>query len=120
MPASDFLARATFIPKTYPFSFSIGFTAVKTGASDALTQFKFEGREELDVKRNLAFWIFGAWFLGGVQYWFYVKILGRWFTRAEAFAMLPLNKKLTDWAGQRQVVGQVAVDMLLWEVGLAL
>lgn len=116
---SALVARVTHVPRTYPFWFSFGFTAVKTGAADAVTQLKIEGRKELDVPRNLAFWVFGAWFLGGVQYWFYVNVLGKWFSRAATFALLPLRHKFQDTAGQRQVVGQVAVDMLLWEVGLS-
>mmetsp|Transcript_17386 Transcript_17386/g.54296 ORF Transcript_17386/g.54296 Transcript_17386/m.54296 type:complete len:211 (+) Transcript_17386:14-646(+) len=109
------LARMTHVPRTYPFSFSLTFTAAKTGAADAMTQLCIEKRERLDVKRNLAFWLFGAYFLGGVQYWFYVTVLGRWFSRAASFALLPPREKLVDYVGQRQVVQQVAVDMILWE-----
>lgn len=101
--------------KTRPLVFSIGFTSFKTGLADFVTQTQIEKRETLDVKRNATFWLFGAWFLGGVQYGVYVKLFSRLFPRAEAFALLPLREKLRDTAGQATVVKQVALDMLVWE-----
>lgn len=93
--------------KTRPLVFSIGFTSFKTGLADFVTQTQIEKRETLDVKRNATFWLFGAWFLGGVQYGVYVKLFSRLFPRAEAFALLPLREKLRDTAGQATVVKQV-------------
>ncbi|KAJ8598495.1 hypothetical protein CTAYLR_001360 [Chrysophaeum taylorii] len=107
-------ARATYVPRTYPLSFSVAFTSVKTGAADYITQTYIE-RQDFDIHRNFAFWVFGAYFLGGVQYFFYVRVLGRWFPRAEAFALLPPRAKLKDTEGQRQVLYQLAVDMFLFE-----
>mmetsp|Transcript_20334 Transcript_20334/g.26351 ORF Transcript_20334/g.26351 Transcript_20334/m.26351 type:complete len:197 (-) Transcript_20334:114-704(-) len=108
-------SQLLYIPRTYPFSFSLILTSAKTGAADYMTQIYIEKRETLDIKRNVAFWVFGAWFLGGVQYYFYCNIYKAWFPRAESFALLPLREKLKDKAGQSQVVQQVAIDMLLFE-----
>lgn len=108
------MARLTHVPRTYPLTFSVGFTSVKTGAADYITQIYIE-RGEFDARRNLAFWVFGGWFLGGVQYWFYVVFMGRVFPRAESFALLTPRQKLRDWRGQWSVVQQLALDMLFWE-----
>lgn len=108
-------ARLTHVPRTYPLSFSVVFTSVKTGAADYITQMYIERAERLDVRRNVAFWVFGGWFLGGVQYWFYVVFMGRVFPRAEAFALLTPRQKLRDLRGQITVVQQLLLDMLVWE-----
>ena len=94
-PASPLAALAR-VPRAYPFAFSVGFTSAKTGLADFLIQTHVEKRERLDVRRNLGFWLFGAWFLGGVQYGVYVKLFGRLFPTAEQFATQPLRAKLAE------------------------
>jgi hypothetical protein len=54
---------ATF-PKRRPVLFGLGFSCSKTSFADFLVQKYVEKREELDVKRNLAFGLFGLGYLG--------------------------------------------------------
>ena len=109
------LRRLTWPARRYPFPFSVVFTSCKTGLADYLTQTQIEKKKEVDLRRNAVFWIFGAWFLGGVQYGVYVHIFPRIFPSARRFGALTPAEKLKDTAGQRGVVGQVALDMLCFE-----
>ena len=102
-------------PKKHPLFFSVSFTSFKTGLADYLVQTYIEKEDEFDWKRNLAFWVFGAWFLGAAQYGVYVKVFGSMFPHAEKFAAKPFRDKLKDFNGQRDVLKQVSLDMLIWE-----
>ena len=112
---STFWRSFKSFPTRHPFAFSVGFTSAKTGFADYLAQTRIEKRDKVDLKRNAAFWVFGAWFLGGAQYACFVKLFTRLFPRAEAFAMKPLREKLRDKAGQRALGGQLLLDQLIWE-----
>ena len=68
----------------------------------------------LDKRRNAAFVVFGAWFLGAAQYGVYVKLFSRWFPKAENFAAKSLREKWADKAGQKTVLKQLALDQLVW------
>ena len=57
------MRMATF-PKRRPVLFGLGFSCSKTSFADFLVQKYVEKREELDVKRNLAFGLFGLGYLG--------------------------------------------------------
>jgi hypothetical protein len=102
-------------PKKRPLFFAISFTSFKTGLADYLVQTYVEKEEQFDWKRNLGFWVFGAWFLGAAQYGLYVKVFDRIFPRAEKFTKKTLKNKIKDFQGQRDVLKQVSIDMLLWE-----
>lgn len=130
------------LPRRRPLLFGLGFSCAKTSLADLLVQRFVEKREEIDVRRNAAFALFGLGYLGapswerrcacalsrppgrgplllsaaptgGVQYALYVPIFGRLFPRAAAFAAQPLAAKLRDGAGQRAVLAQVALDQLV-------
>jgi hypothetical protein len=51
-------------PKKKPLVFGLGFSCVKTSFADFLVQRYVEKREELDVRRNLTFGLFGLGYLG--------------------------------------------------------
>lgn len=101
-------------PQRRPVLFGCGFSALKTSAADYVTQKYVEGREEIDHRRNLVFFTWGALYLGGVQYFIYVELFGkRMFPQAAQFAAQSLRQKLRDTAGQRRMLAQVAIDQFL-------
>ena len=56
--------RVLSFPKRRPFVFGVGFSAAKTSFADYLVQRYVEKRDEIDLKRNLTFGIFGLGYLG--------------------------------------------------------
>jgi hypothetical protein len=56
--------RVLSFPKRRPFAFGVGFSAAKTSFADYLVQKYVEKREEIDIKRNMTFGIFGLGYLG--------------------------------------------------------
>ena len=62
--ALAFAQRVLSFPKRRPFAFGVGFSATKTSFADYLVQRYVEKREEIDLKRNFAFGIFGLGYLG--------------------------------------------------------
>ena len=54
---------------------------------------------EIDVKRNIVFTLFGAIYLGAVQYAIYVEGFKRLFPAMERFCSLGLKAKLKDIEG---------------------
>lgn len=107
--------RLTTIPKRHPFVFSIILTGVKTGAADYLVQTRIEKKDAFDYRRNAAFWLFGAWFLGGTQYMAQVKLLQHWFPAAGPFLARSFREKLRDRAGQRAVMWQCVCNLVVWD-----
>lgn len=90
-----------------PLSFGVLISAAKTSAADLIVQTQLEGREfwpsaalpatdpgtdepqqrtphRVDLRRNLIFGMFGAVYLGGVQYSIYVKLMPRLWPGKEA------------------------------------
>ncbi|KAJ1459027.1 hypothetical protein M885DRAFT_435717 [Pelagophyceae sp. CCMP2097] len=84
-----------------------GFKAV---AADLIVQKGVEGRKTVDLKRSALFLGFGAVYMGGVQFIFYVDVLGYLFPRAEQFAAQSWAKKLRDKAGMVAVLNQTALE----------
>ena len=93
--------------------FGVGFSCLKTSASDLIVQTFVERRETIDWKRNAAFASFGFGYLGIVQYSLYVPVFGRLFPKTEAFAAKPLRQKLKDASGQLGVAAQVFLPELV-------
>lgn len=61
------LSRLVTLPKRQPLLFGLGFSCAKTGFADFLVQKYVEKREELDVRRNAAFALFGFAYLGALS-----------------------------------------------------
>ena len=92
--------------RSAPLALSLCTATLKTAAADVLTQRCIEGAE-LDVRRTAIFTVFGFWYLGGVQYWLYVRTFSRWFPSARRFGEhASLRARLNDVAGMRELAGQ--------------
>lgn len=107
------LCRLKQVPVKYPLAFGVVFSGIKTSFSDLLVQKVVEQRDHVDWRRNAAFATFGFVYLGGVQYTIYVRIFGRMFPGAAAFAAKPVAQKLSDVKGIFQLFAQVAIDQCL-------
>ena len=55
----------------------------------------------------------GAAQCDGCPWGSYVTLFSRWFAGAARFVNQPLSVKLTDYAGQRDVLKQIAFDVLI-------
>ena len=71
------LRYARDVAKKFPFAFGVGVAAAKTSAADYLAQTVVEGKKEVDWRRNGLFFVWGAGYLGGVQYFVYVHLFSR-------------------------------------------
>lgn len=108
------LRRLATVPARYPFAFGVGISTCKTGAADYITQIYVERRETIDRRRSAVFLLWGAAYLGGVQYFLYVHLFSRvLFPSAAAFVAKPLSARLADRAGQATVLKQVALDQFI-------
>jgi poly(A) polymerase Pap1 len=103
------MASILRLAKSYPFTFGMVYSGLKTCGCDLLVQKVIEKREEIDWRRNSAFAAFGLFYLGGVQYAIYVPIFSRLFPNAAAFAAKPVVEKLKDAPGIRSLFSQVVV-----------
>ena len=106
------IQRVASLPRENPFLFGVGLTSVKTAAADGLTQRAALRRRwsELDLKRAGIFGIYGALYLGCVQYGLFVKLYPRLLPLASGFAAAPLASKLRDHRGLASVLLQVGLD----------
>lgn len=92
--------------------FGVGLTSVKTVAADLLTQKAALRRpwREVDVRRMGVFAMYGALYLGAVQYFLFMHAYPAILPRANHFAALPFSAKLRDGRGLASVLAQVALD----------
>ena len=104
------MAAVLRFAKASPMAFGVGFSCLKTSASDLIVQTFVERRETIDWKRNAAFASFGFGYLGIVQYSLYVPVFGRLFPKTEAFAAKSLREKVADLPGTLGVAAQVFLD----------
>ncbi|GAX83203.1 hypothetical protein CEUSTIGMA_g10629.t1 [Chlamydomonas eustigma] len=104
------MASILRLAKSYPFTFGMVYSGLKTCGCDLLVQKVIEKREEIDWRRNSAFAAFGLFYLGGVQYAIYVPIFGRLFPNAASFAAKPVVEKLKDAPGIRSLFSQLFLD----------
>lgn len=108
------VSRLTALPRSHPFAFGVGISCAKTVAADATAQLYVEGRETLDRRRSAVFAVWGACYLGGVQYFIYVTLFARYlFPSAAKFVAKPVAERLADRAGQLTVLKQVALDQFV-------
>ena len=108
------LRRLSTVPARFPLAFGVGISAAKTGLADYIAQTHLEKRERLDLRRSAVFLAWGAFYLGGVQYFVYVHVFSRvLFPSAAAFVAKPFSARLADRAGQLVVVKQVALDQFV-------
>jgi len=108
------LRRFVDFPVKHPVVFGGAVSAAKTSASDYSAQKFVEKKEQIDVRRNLVFFCWGLLWLGGVQYFIYVKVFAKHlFPGAAAFAAKPLREKIADRAGQAAVLKQVSLDQFV-------
>jgi len=104
------LSALAALGRRRPFTTSLATATAKTVAADVVTQRFLESRTSLDVRRTGVFTVFGFWYLGGFQYWLYVRQFSRWFPAAAAFGEhATLAARLKDTAGLRDLAGQVFV-----------
>jgi len=68
---------------------------------------------EIDLKRNGIFVVFGFAYLGGFQYWLMVNKFNKWFPTRARFATLTLGEKLKDTAGMIDALKMVAFDVFV-------
>lgn len=68
-----------------PLSLSLFTATTKTAAADVLTQLYIEDSTSLSLQRVGVFTTFGFWYLGGFQYFLYVRCFARWFPSAKTF-----------------------------------
>ena len=85
-------------------------TSVKTAAADLLTQKAALRRpwREVDVRRMGVFAMYGALYLGAVQYFLFMHAYPAILPRANHFAALPFSAKLRDGRGLASVLAQVS------------
>lgn len=106
--------------KRHPLLFSVGFSALKTGAADAVAQTCLNGsaghdaQRRFDWRRNAAFWMFGAWFLGWAQYLVLVCGMRVAFPGLKRHMTVPLGQRLRDAAFHRTVLRQSLFELGLW------
>jgi hypothetical protein len=89
---------------------------VKTAGADVLAQCHLEGKHlaDIDRRRTLVFFTWGAVYLGGVQYFIYVHLFSRvLFPSVAKFVAKPMAQRLTDVHGQLTVLKQVALDQFV-------
>jgi protein Mpv17 len=101
--------------RSKPILFGCGVSALKTSASDFITQRFIEEKETIDWRRNGLFFFWGCAWLGGVQYLLHVHMFTKvLFPTAPAFVAKSLSEKLKDRAGQLAVVKQVSIDQFVF------
>mmetsp|Transcript_11662 Transcript_11662/g.23368 ORF Transcript_11662/g.23368 Transcript_11662/m.23368 type:complete len:283 (+) Transcript_11662:168-1016(+) len=98
-----------------PFIFQLGVATAKTSAADIMVQVVVEKKKwnEIDLKRNGIFVVFGFAYLGGFQYWLMVNKFNKWFPTRARFATLTLGEKLKDTAGMIDAFKMVAFDVFV-------
>lgn len=108
---------ATF-PERRPRMFNVLLATVKAMTADLIVQVielkRMRGSVEIDWWRAAAFALFGLFYEGLVCWFLYVTLFTQIFPSAITFANSPFSMKIIDFAGQRQVVGQVLLDNLVY------
>ncbi len=98
-----------------PFLFQLGVATAKTSAADVMVQVVVDKKKwnEVDLKRNGIFVVFGFAYLGGFQYWLMVNKFSKWFPTRQRFAKLSLAEKVKDTAGMMDAIKMVAFDVFV-------
>ena len=107
---SIMLASLAAMGRRRPLTLSLITSTAKTLAADVMTQRFIEGCEEVDMRRAGLFSVFGLYYLGGFQYFLYVRCFSRWFPAARAFGEhSTLGARLADTQGLRELAAQTAL-----------
>ena len=97
-----------------PLTLSLFTATGKTAAADILTQLYLEDAAEVSARRVGVFTVFGFWYLGGFQYWLYVRCFARWFPSAARFGEhATLRARWNDTAGLVDLAKQCAAGNFL-------
>eukprot|EP00930_Biecheleria_cincta_P080143 TRINITY_DN68220_c0_g1_i1.p1 TRINITY_DN68220_c0_g1~~TRINITY_DN68220_c0_g1_i1.p1 ORF type:complete len:222 (+),score=33.21 TRINITY_DN68220_c0_g1_i1:47-712(+) len=109
-----FLNAVAGFGKKHPVIFGCSISALKTSSSDFVAQTVVEKKDRVDWRRNSVFFAWGLFYLGGVQYFIYVRLFAqRFFPGTAAFAAKPIREKIADKAGQKAVMQQVFLDQFV-------
>lgn len=109
-----FLNAVAGFGKKHPVIFGCSISALKTSSSDFVAQTVIEKKDSVDWRRNSVFFAWGLLYLGGVQYFIYVRLFAhRLFPGAASFAAKPIREKIADKAGQKAVIQQVFLDQFV-------
>lgn len=103
----------TIIGRKHPFAFGAVVALAKTGVADLIVQKYVDRCDKIDKRRFTLFCLWGFLWLGGVQYFIYVKLYSLWFPNVRAFARKSIRAKIADTQGQLTVVKQVLFDALV-------
>ena len=85
--------RYAYVCQCNPWSSSFGVCCFKGGLSDIFAQKVVEAKEDLDLKRVLAYATFGGWYCGWAQHVIYNSWYPRFFGSAQSF--WPVAKKVS-------------------------
>jgi len=106
-------------PERRPREFNIVLATVKTFTADLVVQILESQRKvgwRFDWVRSAAFAMFGLIYVGAMQWILYVTLLTWLFPEAMIFANSPMAAKLVDRTGQLDMLGQILVDNLFFNV----
>lgn len=103
--------------KEYPFLNNLAIATTKTGAADFIAQTVIGQTpiQQLDVERSILFMTFGAIYSGGFQWLYQVNVFKKLFD-IEKFTNLPIEEKLKDTEGLKQLMLQTALDLIVLTV----
>lgn len=98
-------------PKRKPFLFNLFLSGTMMPLADWFVQRSEGGKWEW--RRSMFFCVFGLY--NGTAWWFvYINCFNRFFPQAIRFSNLSWAAKLTDRVGQKQLLGQVLADLVLY------
>lgn len=94
--------------RSAPFALSLFTATAKTAAADVVTQKYLEDAQYISMRRVGVFTLFGFWYLGGFQYFLYVRLFSKWFPHAKAFGEhATIRARINDAAGLKDLFYQV-------------
>jgi hypothetical protein len=101
--------------KRQPMLFGMAFSGIKCTVAALFSEVLLKEKkiENIDWKHVSVFTAFGVGYCGGIQYLFYVHVLGRMFPNGAAFAAKSLREKMVDFKGQLGVLGQTATETFI-------
>jgi hypothetical protein len=114
--------QITTFPQRCPREFNVMLATFKTWLADMIVQFASPRPQcddhswTFDFRRSISFAIFGCVYIGLTQWFLYVTVLTWLFPDAMIFANSPWPVKMTDTEGQLDMLGQVLVDNLIFNV----
>ena len=100
--------------KDYPFSSNLIIASTKTAAADLLAQVVISHTPLASIQwdRTFLFFIFGAIYSGGFNYFYQVQVFKKLFD-VDKFTSQPWADKLKDEEGLKSLAAQTAVDLVV-------